>query len=207
MRKFPWFFAAMLAFFLPTAGARADTEVTFVGGSSISGNISAFSGVNFQSIDAGVKNSPLFGVRVGTYGFPIGFEGSLIFSPAGLTGGILNNLLKGKANFVYTEANLLLIVLPGPVAPFVTGGVGLHNVDFSVADLTLFNKTKVGYNFGGGVKVNASKLALRVDLRDHVTTVGLDDVGLGLIAQIFGLSSTSARIHNVEFSVGVGIRF
>jgi opacity protein-like surface antigen len=208
MRKFPWIAAVAALALLPSASARADSEVAFVLGASVSGNISVLqNGLDFQSIETAIKNSPLFGVRIGTYGFPIGFEGSLIYSPAALTGGAFSNLVTVKANILYTEANLLVIILPGPVAPFVTGGVGLHYLDFNVADLASLSKAKFGYNFGGGLKVNAARLALRVDIRDHVTTVGLQDAGLGILGDIFGLASTSARIHNVELSFGVGVRF
>jgi opacity protein-like surface antigen len=208
MRKVSWMAAAVLSLLLPAVSARADSEVVFVGGASISGDISVLqNGLDFKSVEAAIKNSPLFGARIGTYRFPIGLEGSLVYSPSGLTGGAFNNLVQAKANILYTEANLLLIVLPGPVAPFVTGGVGLHYLDFNVADLASFSKTKFGYNFGGGLKVSAARLALRVDVRDHVTTVGLGDAGLGILGNILGLSTTSARFHNVELSFGVGVRF
>jgi hypothetical protein len=188
--------------------ARADGEVSFVFGASISGNISVLNeNFDFDDVETAVKNSPLFGLRLGSYGFPFGFEGSLIYSPSGLTGEAFNDLIEANANILYTEANLLLIILPGPVSPFVTGGVGLHYLSFDIADLVSFNRSKFGYNFGGGLKVNASRLSFRVDLRDHVTTFGLDDLGLGIIGDLIGLSETEARIHNVELSVGVGIRF
>ena len=199
--------AAAVLFLLSAERARADSEVTFVGGASISGNISVLSDFDFKDIQTAVKNSPLFGVRVGKYGYPLGFEGSLIYSPSALTGDALNGLVETKANILYTEANLLIIILPGPISPFVTGGVGLHYFGFNVVDLASLSKTKFGYNFGGGLKLNASKLTLRVDVRDHVTTFGLNDAGLGLLGNIFGLANTSARVHNVELSAGVGIRF
>jgi opacity protein-like surface antigen len=188
--------------------ARADGEVSFVFGASISGNISVLNeNFDFDDVETAVKNSPLFGLRLGIYGFPFGFEGSLIYSPSGLTGEAFDDLIEANANILYTEANLLLIILPGPVSPFVTGGVGLHYLSFDIADLVSFNRSKFGYNFGGGLNVNASRLSFRVDLRDHVTTFGLDDLGLGIIGDLIGLSETEARIHNVELSVGVGIRF
>ena len=55
--------------------------------------------------------------------------------------------------------------------------------------------------------INASKLVLRFDVRDHVTTFGLNDFGLGILGSIVGLDSADARIHNVEISLGLGIRF
>jgi hypothetical protein len=55
--------------------------------------------------------------------------------------------------------------------------------------------------------VNSSRISLRVDLRDHVTTFGLGDLGLGIIGDLIGLSNTESRLHNVELSFGLGIRF
>ena len=55
--------------------------------------------------------------------------------------------------------------------------------------------------------MNVSRVALRVDIRDHITTIGLNDFGLGIIGDIIGLASRDARVHNVELSFGVGIRF
>jgi hypothetical protein len=40
-----------------------------------------------------------------------------------------------------------------------------------------------------------------------VTTFGFDDLGLGIIGELIGLGETEARLHNVELSFGVGIRF
>jgi hypothetical protein len=198
---------AVLALLVLGSEARAEKETTFVGGASISGDISVLEGANWDQISAAIKNSPLFGLRVGGYGYPIGFEGSLIYSPSGLTGGALNDLIQANANILYVEANLLVIILPGPVSPFVTGGGGLHYFNFNIADLVNFNNTHFGYNFGGGLKINASKVTIRLDVRDHVTNLTLDDLRLGLIGQILGITSPELKIHNVELSVGIGIRF
>lgn len=190
------------------SSARAEGEVAFVFGASISGDISVLSDeLDFDDVQTAVKNSPLFGLRLGGYGFPFGFEGSLIYSPSGLTGDAFDDLVEANASILYTEANLLIIILPGPVAPFVTAGLGLHYLNFNIADLVSFDRSKLGYNFGGGLKVNASRVSFRVDVRDHVTTFGFDDLGLGIIGDLIGLSGTEARLHNVELSFGLGIRF
>lgn len=196
---------AVLSFTLAQE-ATADSELTFVFGASISGDFSALENVDFDEVQTAVKNSPLFGARVGSYGFPFGFEASLIYSPAALTGSAIDDRIKADASILYGEANLLVIILPGPVAPFFTVGGGVHYLNFNFANIAEANNTKLGYNWGGGLKVSASRLSLRVDIRDHVTTVSFDDVGLGIIAGILGFDE-SARLHNVELSFGVGIRF
>lgn len=203
------FLAGAVLVSLAIAGAAsADSEVSFVFGATISGDISVLN-ENFDvgDVQTAVKNSPLFGLRVGTYGFPFGIEGSLIYSPSGLTGGAFEDLIEANASILYTEANVLVLILPGPVSPYVTGGVGLHYLSFNIANLASFDRSKFGYNFGGGVKFNASRVSLRVDLRDHVTTFGFDDLGLGIIGDLIGLSDTETRLHNVELSFGLGIRF
>jgi opacity protein-like surface antigen len=203
------FLAGVALVSLAIAGvANADSEVSFVFGATISGDISVLND-NFDvgDVQTAVKNSPLFGLRLGTYGFPFGIEGSFIYSPSGLTGGAFEDLVEANASILYTEANVLVLILPGPVSPFVTGGVGLHYLNFNIADLVSFDRSKFGYNFGGGIKFNASRVSLRVDVRDHVTTFGFDDLGIGIIGDLIGLSNTETRLHNVELSFGLGIRF
>jgi opacity protein-like surface antigen len=186
--------------------ASADAAAVFVLGASTGGNITVLDDPNF-SLETAFENSPLFGFRVGSYGFPFGVEGSLVYSPASLTGEALGGLVGIDTNVLYTEANILLIPVPGPISPFATVGAGMHRLDFTVADFVSFDRTKFGYNFGGGIKADVGKVALRFDVRDHVTTFGLGDFGLGIIGNLIGLSETDARIHNVEISFGAGIVF
>jgi hypothetical protein len=190
------------------AEAAAEGEFTFVFGASIAGDISALNeNLDFNDVETAVKNSPLFGVRLGGFGYPFAIEASLIYSPSSLSGDAFNGLVEANTSILYTEANVLLIILPGPVSPFVTAGLGVHYLNFTIADLTSFDKVKLGYNLGGGLKVNASRVSFRLDLRDHVTTFGFDDLGLGFVADLIGLGAAEARLHNVELSFGLGIRF
>jgi hypothetical protein len=93
----------------------ADGEVTFVFGASISGDISVLNdNFNFNDVQTAVKNSPIFGLRLGSYGYPFGIEGSLVYSPSGLTGGAFDNLVEANASILYTEANAVIIILRGP---------------------------------------------------------------------------------------------
>lgn len=186
--------------------AHADGAVSVFGGANVGGNLSLLTDGGNLDLQTAIKNSPIFGMRVGTYGFPIGFEGSLTYSPSAIIGGI-NDQLDINTNILYVEANVLLIILPGPVAPFVTGGVGVHYLGFNFADLATTSQTKFGWNVGGGLKVNLAPVQLRVDIRDHVTTMGLGDLGLGFVGNLIGLGTTDARVHNFELSFGVGIRF
>ena len=206
MRKLCLLLIVFFVFGIATNDAHAESALTVFGGANIGGDLRLLTdGGNFD-LSKSIKNSPLFGARVGSYGFPIGFEGSLTYSPSAIIGGI-NDQVDIKTNILYVEANALVIILPGPIAPFVTGGIGVHYLNFNLADLATTSSTKFGWNLGGGLKMNVSRVALRVDIRDHITTIGLNDFGLGIIGDIIGLASSDARVHNVELSFGVGIRF
>lgn len=195
--------AAIWILLAATRDARAETELSFFLGAGFGGNLNVLTDPGLD-IATSFKNSPIYGVRIGTYGFPIGFEGSFSYSPSALVGEALNQ--EAAANLLYTEANVLVIVIPGPISPFVTGGLGLHYVDINLADFLSLGNAKLGWNFGGGVKFNISRLALRFDVRDHVTSFGLGDFGLEDIGDLLGVTGSS-RVHNVEASVSIGVRF
>ena len=202
----PGFLVGLFLLGLGSRSALAKGEVTFVVGALTGGDINVLVEDGF-SFPASFKNGPAFGVRVGSYGYPFAFEGSLLYGPSSLTGTLVEGVAEIKTDVLYTEANLLVIILPGPVSPFLTGGVGLHYLKFDLANLLSLDSARFGYNFGGGLKVNVSRLAFRLDVRDHVSTFGLGDVGLGGLGGLLGLSDEDARVHNVEVSFGLGLRF
>lgn len=204
--RHPLWLAGALLLLVPPMDASADSAFYGFFGASTGGNITVLTDPGFD-LETAFENSPIFGARIGSYGFPFGFEGTLAYSRANLTGGVIGSDLEATTNVFYAEANVLVIVLPGPVKPFVTGGAGLHYLDFNIADFATLSKSKFGYNFGGGVMVEVNRLGLRFDVRDHVTTFGLGDFGLGFIGNIIGLNETDARIHNVEVTFGVGVTF
>lgn len=203
-----YFFAALVTLFacLP-ASARAEGEITGVFGGLAGGDFNALMEGDFVT---SFENAPLYGVRLGWFGYPLALEGSLVGSPSGVAGDFFDGQAGLDTRVIYAEANLLLIPIPGPVSPFATAGMGLHSFDFDVAvDVAGNLKTdvrKLGFNWGGGVKANIQRLSLRFDIRDHVTTLGLDDFGLGLIGDLLQLD-VGETIHNVEVSFGVGLRF
>lgn len=193
----------LLAAELMTApSASAEAEATFVMGGLLGGSFVEILEGDF-SLESTFENGPLFGGRLGWYGFPIGVEGSFVYSGSGLTVDIIDDL-RVDAKVMYGELNALLIILPGPVQPFVTGGGGLHYFELSE-----FDSAKVyqfGWNFGGGIKAHVSRLALRFDIRNHRTPFSAGDFDLDEeIAEALGLQSVA--LNNLEISFGVGIRF
>ena len=87
-----------------------------------------------------------------------------------------------------------------PVRPFVLAGAGFSS--FSPRQEGILaagaGETKVGYNYGGGVKVKLSPLfGVRFDVRDHVTGK----------PNFLDLPNVSGKLHSVEFSAGVSLLF
>ncbi len=192
---------------------------SFAGDGEITGFIGGLLGGDLNALEAGdvvssFQNGLVYGVRGGWYGHPLAVEGSFAYAPSGLTGDVEDDVFTVDTRVTYLDANLLLIILPTAVSPFVTGGVGLQTFDFqgdiapvALFDVNLVTVRKFGFHFGGGIKANIQRVTLRLDIRDHLTTFTQDDFGLlGEIAEIAGITFEET-VHNVEVSFGVGIRF
>ena len=192
---------------------------TFAGDGEISGFIGGLLGGDLNQLEAGnitssFKNGVVYGVRGGWYGHPLAVEGSFAYAPSGLTGTVEDDVFTVDTRVTYLDANLLLIILPTAVSPFVTGGVGLQSFDFqgdigpaALVNVDLVTVNKFGFNFGAGIKANIKRATLRLDIRYHMTTFTQDDFGLlGQIAEIAGITFDET-VHNVEVSFGVGFRF
>lgn len=189
---------ALVALALPTAALAQDGEVSFVIGALVGGDIEA----DVDQVTSGFDNSPLYGGRAGIYGYPWGIEGSVVVSPSGLASSAVA-VPSIDTQVTYAEVNVLLIPIPGPVSIFGTGGIGLHRFDFDEAGLGAENR--LGFNFGGGVKAALGPVALRADVRDHLTNFDPEDLSPSLAA-LLGLTD-GHRLHNWEVSAGVGFRF
>ncbi len=190
---------------LSVAAPSRNTEVSFFLGGLVGGDLPAVITGDF-SLAGTFQNGRTYGARVGYYTFPFGIEGSFTHSNSGLAATVdLSEInIELAARVVYMEANAILFLIPGPVQPFVTGGGGLHS--YKLTDLGGLDINKWGWNFGGGLKINISRVALRADVRDHMTTVDGDALGIDQeIADLLGLNAQ--RLHNVELTFGVGFRF
>jgi len=191
---------------LPSA-AFAAGEVTGVIGGLIGGDLNNVIAGTI-TVPGAFDNGPLYGVRLGWLARFAGLEGSFVYSPSGLSLNVPGFSVGLNAKVYYAEGNVLFIFIPGPVSPFVTAGAGYHHYSFDISalgqSLDLGNIGKLGYNFGGGLKVNIKVLTIRGEVRDHLTRIGPTDFNLGSIAS--GLLNTQT-LHNIEISGGVGVRF
>ncbi len=187
-------------------GAPANNaEVSFFMGGLVGGDLTTLLTDGF-SLSSTLEKGRTYGGRIGYYTFPFGVEGSFAYSNSGLgiTGGFDNVTIRLGARAMYAEGNLLLILIPGPVQPFITGGGGLHSYKF--IDLAGIDVNKWGWNFGGGLKINIKRVSLRADVRDHLTSITAADLNIDQqLADLLGINAQ--KLHNVEISFGIGFRF
>jgi opacity protein-like surface antigen len=190
--------AGVILLGLPSV-SRAEGEVTGVIGGLLGGDLK---NVLFGNVSAkgAFDNGPLYGVRAGWIARFFGVEGSFVTSPSGVNLDLPNAGPGVNAKVYYLEANALWIMIPGPVSPFLTGGVGLHSYDFDTTD----DLKKMGYNFGGGLKINIKAITLRGEVRDHVTPFEQGDFRIG---DIISAVTDGDTLHNIEISGGIGVRF
>ena len=116
---------------------------------------------------------------------------------------------------------LYFLQAPGSkIRTFVTGGVGATKfspTDQAISDADssgtvdefidehadIISETKFGFNFGGGVETKiTSKLGIRFDFRDYVTSIptfGVPTTDPGIAADFYPVDG---RIHNYSTSIG-----
>jgi opacity protein-like surface antigen len=123
------------------------------------------------------------------------FNNPSAVAAAGLTG---NTASEGMAYHQVTFNALYYITNPDAKwRPFVTGGVGFTNYAQPGSSAAYGGgTTKLGLNYGGGVKYRLTdRLALRLD------------VGQSTTPKPFGLAMVSGWLRETELSAGVGVRF
>lgn len=180
--------------------AAADTEVTGVVGAFIGDDLRDVLGVRPGNIDEDFDNAPLFGGRLGYSVFPFLAELSVVVSPSAVN---REGVEAFAVRAVYAEAGVFLLLFPGPLSPFVGGGIGLHRFTLDAGGNP--TETLTGYHFGGGVRLKLGTLGVRVDARDHITPLDGEDLGEEFKA-LLGLAE-DGTLHNIEVSVGVTLTF
>ncbi len=114
-----------------------------------------------------------FGLALGSQAGIGGFEEDI-----GYARDFFGNTPDGGSSVLVLMSNLIFGVPVGPVRPYVVGGLGLikSHVDFDVSSIVSTDDNNFGYDLGAGVKVGASRLGIRGDVRRFKT---FGDVSLG----------------------------
>lgn len=147
-----------------------------------------------------LDDATLFGARLNVPLALVELEATLL---TGKTGVFVDTPLETGVRVTYAEAGALLRLLPGPVAPYLAGGLGLHRLSFDVAGGA--SSTELGYMIGAGLKIGLGPVGARVDLRDHITPLDAGEVDPAVV-ELLGLD-VNTTLHNFELSAGLVIRF
>ncbi len=108
-----------------------------------------------------------------------------------------------SARFTYAEAGAILKIFPGPIAPFVAGGIGYHRIGWGIDGAASYGR--MGYYLGAGLKIGLGKIGVRGDLRDHITPIKLDALDPA-VAEAIGLDQ-DVTVHNFELSAALVFSF
>jgi hypothetical protein len=153
------------------------------------------------SNDVGIKDGFHFGFRGGfNTGDHVGYEMGYLYNRTTL----LQNQPPGSANLggmayhqVAFNALYYFTGIDSKIRPFATGGVGFTNyAQPGSSGASGGGTTKLGINYGGGVKIKITqRYGIRVDVRQSTTP------------KPFSLPLASGWLRETELSVGGGIYF
>lgn len=76
---------------------------------------------------------------------------------------VSNAFNQADTRVISGSLNGVLNLLPGPIKPYLIGGVGYYDTQLKGTDAT----RKVGYNYGGGVKFGLTGASIFVEARMH----------------------------------------
>lgn len=153
-----------------------------------------------DGVGLGFGDAGIYGARVSLGAILLQAEGSILYSPTDLfvdTPGQLGS------SITYAEIALAVKVVPGPIGPFLAGGIGYHRIGFDVVNAD--NYTTLGYNVGAGVKIGLGAVAARIDVRDHITPLKIAEIDPDVLP-LLGLTEDKT-VHNFEMSLGLVLSF
>lgn len=148
----------------------------------------------------GFADGMLYGARFSMGLLFVEFEASLTTAGSKVLAETPNEF---SAQFTYAEAGVLMKIFPGPVAPFLAGGVGYHRIGWGLAGSEAY--AGLGYYVGAGLRLGLGKVGVRGDLRDHITPINLNGLDPGVAAAL-GLVD-NVTVHNFELSVALVLSF
>ncbi len=117
-------------------------------------------------------------LQLGVPMFPLQFRADLQYNSFGgkdFGNAVTNAFNQADTRVIGGSINAVLNLLPGPIKPYVIGGVGYYDTKLQGTEST----RKVGYNYGGGVKFGLTGASIFVEARMHQINDATFDVGGG----------------------------
>jgi opacity protein-like surface antigen len=142
------------------AAAPAQAQVAFglAGGATIpSGDLNDRQNLGYNGLAT---------LQLGVPTFPLQFRADLQYNSFGgkdFGSAVTNAFNKSDTRVISGSINGVFNLLPGPVKPYLIGGVGYYDTQLKGTDAT----RKVGYNYGAGVKFGLTGASIFVEARMH----------------------------------------
>jgi opacity protein-like surface antigen len=159
---------AGVALALAAAPAQAQVSFGLAGGATIpSGDLNDRQNLGYNGLAT---------LQLGVPTFPLQFRADLQYNGFGGKDfrNALNQAVDGTDTRVISgSANAVLALLPGPIKPYLIGGIGYYDTQLKGTEAT----RKVGYNYGAGVKFGLTGASLFVEARLHQINDATFDVG------------------------------
>lgn len=163
---------AGVGFALAIAAAPAQGQVAFglAGGATVpSGDLNDRQNLGYNGLATLQLAIPMF---------PVQFRADLQYNSFGGKSftNALNQAVDGAdTRVIGGSVNAVLNLLPGPVKPYLIGGVGYYDTQLKGTDAT----RKMGYNYGAGVKFGMTGASIFVEARMHEIKDATFDVANG----------------------------
>ena len=152
------------------AAAPAEAQVAFGlgGGATVpSGSLNDRSNLGYNGLAT---------VQLGVPTFPLQFRADLQYNSFGgkdFGSSVTNAFNQADTRVISGSVNAVFSLLPGPVKPYLIGGVGYYDTQLKGTDAT----RKMGYNYGAGVKFGMTGASLFIEARLHEIKDATFDVG------------------------------
>ncbi|HYW51250.1 MAG TPA: outer membrane beta-barrel protein, partial [Gemmatimonadaceae bacterium] len=117
-------------------------------------------------------------LQLGVPAFPLQFRADLQYNGFGgknISDAVGDAVDKADTRIISGTINGVFNLLPGPVKPYLIGGVGYYDTKLQGND----NTRKFGYNYGAGVKFGLTGASLFVEARVHNVKDATFDVSGG----------------------------
>ncbi len=191
---------AVVLFVVAVPGRVAAQEVALTVGKFLGDDVLETIPIVGPPARIGFSDGTLYGVRVSIGALFAEVEATLASAGSSVFADTDDEL---SARFTYAEAGAVIKLFPGPIAPFIAGGIGYHRIGWGLEGSSSYGT--MGYYLGAGLKVGLGKIGVRGDLRDHITPIRLDGLDPAVAAAI-GLEDNTT-VHNFELSVALTIGF
>lgn len=163
---------AGVGFALAIAAAPASGQVSFglAGGATLpSGSLNDRSNLGYNGLAT---------LQLGVPMFPLQLRADLQYNGFGgkdFGNAVTNAFNQADTRVISGSINGVFNILPGPIKPYLIGGVGYYDTQLKGTDAT----RKVGYNYGAGVKFGLTGASIFVEARMHQINDATFDVSGG----------------------------